>query len=409
MDYNQIHTYFQEQKAWTEDFLKSLLEIPSESGDEQNAQDYLYKRLDELDAHCKLVPISNDIKQHPDYADPVKGLDYQGRCNILLEKKGTGGKVIVLNSHFDVVPPSPGQDVPYTPTLGADGKIYARGACDAKGQIAAMVLLVKAACELSPLKHTILCHMVVEEEFGGNGTLAMLEACKGLQADALINMEPTNLQPQTSIRGAVWFDMRFSGTAGHAGSAGNTQSAIYKAIAAIELLKKYHADLLMRSKDYGLFADIDNPMPLTIGEFQAGVWPAMVPSSARFRGVLGFLPNTNKDAVMQEIRELLTRPENAWISEGMRLNFCYRHNAVEIPPEHWLAEGIAAACTCCGISGDFGAMTASSDAVFYQERGIPSMAFGPGRISDAHSCHECIAVEDILKAAEILYAFFVDL
>ncbi len=402
---NELTTYFENQRQWVTDFLDSLLRIPSESGSEQRAEAFLYGELRKLGANCELSPIKHDLARHNEYSDTVKGLSYGGRSNISLTKAGTGGKTIALNSHFDVVPPSPGQTDAYTPKLDEDGYVHARGACDAKGQLAAMALVVKAASELPPLGNTVVCHMVVEEELGGNGTLAILENAPDFSADALINMEPTDIQLKPSIRGAVWFDMLFTGQAGHAGSAGNTQSSVYSAMAAIDALKAYHAELLEQSKDYGLFKGAANPMPLTIGQFQAGVWPSMVPGEARIRGVLGFLPNKTRESVMRDIRELFLREENRWFGEKAQIHFDYRHNAVETDVEHWLVKGMQQACAQNGLSPVLSAMTASTDAVFYSDRGIPCMAFGPGKIEDAHSSHEKISISDIIKAAQTLYTF----
>lgn len=400
------YMYFESQREWVEKLLMELLSIRSESGDEQEAVEYMHGIAQDLGAEVELVPISGDIAEDPEYSDPVKGLKYVGRYNLSVEKAGAGGKVIAINSHLDVVPPSPGQIDPYSPQIDCKGFICARGACDAKGQIAVMALVLKAACELPQLKNSIVCHMVIEEELGGNGTLALLRAKPDFTADALINMEPTDLALCTSIRGAVWFDMTFTGATGHAGSAANTESAMDKAIAAIALLKDYHAELYERSKDYGLFKGMNNPMPLTIGEFQSGVWPSMVPGSARIAGLIGILPNVTKADVMRDLKELFSRPENKWISEeGMSLHFPYRHNAVELPTDHAFARGMMDAMTQCGLESTPRAMTASTDAIFYQELGIPSLAFGPGRLADAHSCHERIAVNDIVKAAEVIYRF----
>ena len=387
------------------ELLTGLLKIKSESGAEQEAVAYMHEALKRAGADTELVPIPCDIIADAEYSDPVKGLDYTNRYNLCAQKTGTGGKTIAINSHLDVVPPSPGQTDPYHPRLDEDGYIYARGACDAKGQIAAMALVLKAACELPKLKNSIVCHMVAEEELGGNGTLALLRAKPDFTADALINMEPTDLALFTSIRGAVWFDMTFTGEAGHAGSAANTVSAMDKAIAAIALLKDYHARLYERSKDYGLFKGLNNPMPLTIGEFQSGVWPSMVPGSARITGLTGILPNTTKAEVMKELHELFEKPENSWIGRGMSIHFPYRHNAVELPTGHPFARGMMDAMAKCALDPQPRAMTASTDAIFYQERGIPSLAFGPGKLADAHSRHERIAVEDIIKAAEAIYLF----
>lgn len=405
MEQAQIHSYFESQRVWLTQFFSELLSIPSESGNEAAAQLFLYTQLQKLGLHCELQPISNTLRTHTDYSFPVRDLDYTGRSNLVLRQEGTG-KHMALNTHIDVVPPSPGQKNPYVPQIDQDGIVWARGACDAKGQVAAMALLFKAAHDLPSCGNALTGHIVVEEEYGGNGTLAVLEQEPTFTADVLVNLEPTDLLLSPSIRGAVWFDITFPGVAGHAGSSKNTVSATDKAIAAISLLKEYHRSLLERSKDYGLFFGMDNPMPLTIGLFQAGVWPAMVPGEARIAGVLGFLPNMTKDAVMEQIHALFSKPENRWIADGAKIEFVYRHNAVETSPEHPVVQQLRAACRACGADDTLTAMTASSDGIFYQEHGIPAIAFGPGRISDAHSCHENVRLEDILRAAEILYTFY---
>lgn len=401
----KIYRYFVDNYKWVEKLLIGMLKIPSVSGKEQAVQDYIFKELSKIGAICKNIPASDKILSHTEYSDPVKNLTYEGRSNLWVEVPGKGKKTIVLNSHMDVVPPAPNQVDPYLPYYNSGGYLCARGACDAKGQIAAMALLIKAAVEMGPLENRIIGHIVIEEEIGGNGTLAILEACPGFHADALINMEPTNLRLHTSIRGAVWFDIQFAGTAGHAGSVTNTQSAIDKAIAAIELLKRYHAELYEKSKNYGLFKGVQSSMPLTIGEFHAGEWPSMVPGSARISGVIGILPNVTKWQVMEDIKRLFDREENHWIRDGMQIHFPYRHNGVELPTDHPLALSMMDAMAQCGLNTAPQAMTASTDAVYYHEMGIPSLAFGPGKLSDAHSAHECISINDVVKAAEVLYRY----
>jgi len=408
MNEEQIRAYFASQRQWVTQFLTGLLAIPSESGDERRAQEYLLAQFQQIEGlACICEPVHNSIKEDPEYSFPVRDLDYTGRGNLIVRKKGqAGGRTLSLNTHVDVVPPSAGQARPYEPRLDGRGMVWARGACDAKGQVAALALLLKAAAEHPNQKNSIVAHVVLEEELGGNGTLAALRSSPDFTADAMVNLEPTDLRVSPSIRGAVWFDMTFTGIAGHAGSSKNTFSATDKAIAAVALMKAYHRELLERSRGCGLFAGIDNPMPLTIGIFQAGVWPAMVPGEARIAGVLGFLPNMTKQKVMGEIRALFDREENRWISDGMHIDFVYRHNAVETPAGHWLTRGMSQACERCGVDGTPVAMTASSDAVYYFERGIPALAFGPGKIPDAHSSHECVAIDDVLRAGEILYTFY---
>ncbi len=401
--------YLRSQKEWLESFLYEMLSIPSVSGEEGDVQKFIYNTLEDLEINCELISINNDIKDDPEYSYPVKDLDYNNRVNIKAVKGDGRGKVIVINSHVDVVPPSTGQEAAFSPRMDGKGNVYARGACDAKGQIAAMVLLLKAACEYKKLKHDIICHFVIEEEFGGNGTLAMLRNKKDFKPDAMINMEPTNLRLMPSIRGAVWFEMRFTGKSGHAGDVSNTENAIFKAIRAVEILKEYHAKLLEASKDYGLFSGIKNPMPLTIGKFLSGVWPSMVPNESRISGVIGFLPNITRKELINGLKNEFNKDENHWLTEGMELSFPYRHNAVETPTSHWFTQGMSAASKECGIDYLPAAMTASTDAVFYSDKGIPSIVFGPGELKYAHSVEEHIRIDDILKSVEVIFTFIDEL
>jgi acetylornithine deacetylase/succinyl-diaminopimelate desuccinylase-like protein len=51
-------------------------------------------------------------------------------------------------------------------------------------------------------------------------------------------------------------------------------------------------------------------------------------------------------------------------------------------------------------------MPASSDAWFYSNQlKIPTLTFGPGKLTDAHTSHEMISVADIKRASDILATF----
>ena len=162
------------------------------------------------------IPLSNALREDEDYADPVPGIEYDGRSNLRVRVAGTGGgRSLLFNTHLDVVPASQGQEQPFDPRVKAD-RVHGRGACDAKGQVATLFTRLLAAQRLGvKLNGDVLAHLVVEEEVGGNGTLAMVR--RGEQADGCIVMEPTDLRILSSVRGAVWF--RVTAPAGRATAA----------------------------------------------------------------------------------------------------------------------------------------------------------------------------------------------
>ncbi len=388
----------------TRRLLSELIEYRSTDGDEGPVMKYIHERMQEVADEVEFVEVTEAIKDDPDYSYPIR-LEYGDRSNVRVVKKGTdGGKTLLLNTHLDVVPPSSGHVQPFNARV-EDGVMYGRGACDAKGQVATIWLLLRLLKELDvELAGDIIVHLVIEEEIGGNGTVAMVR--RGESADACIVMEPTDFVILPQVRGAVWFEATTYGQAGHSGS-GGTVSALLKAIDVIQLFTDYHDRILAESRGkYPLFDEFENPMPLTIGQLEAGDWPAQAPQQAVFRGVLGLLPDRTKEQVMEEMRACVTQSGDDWLAENFEIDFTYRHDANVIEPDHPLVLALQEAVRAEGRPGDVSAMTASCDAWMYNNQlEIPTVVFGPGSLGVAHSDREQIALQDLLGAAQALVRF----
>jgi len=387
-----------------ERLLCDLIRVPSLPGREGDAVECAAKWFDGV-AEVERIPLSNDLRADADYADPVPDLEYEGRANLRLRVPGVNrGRSLLFNTHLDVVPASEGQERPFDPVVEG-GSVRGRGACDAKGQAATIFAALAALQRLRiRLDGDLIAHLVVEEEVGGNGTLAM--ARRGEHADACIVMEPTELRILSSVRGAVWFRVTCTGKPGHSGRAGDTVSALKMAVRAMEILERYHARLLASSRGIPLFDQHPNPMPITFGKLHAGNWPASAPALAVMEGVLGLLPNKTRYQVMAEMKQAILDEADDWFRDHFQIEFMYRHDSHVLDPCHPLASGLAASCRQAGLSGEIGAMTASCDSWFYNNQlKIPTVVFGPGSLSVAHSREEHIRVDDICSAAVSLVGF----
>ena len=385
----------------TQRFLCDLIRFESTPGNEHAAMLFCEKEFAKVGVTVEKVPLFDALKNDPDYSTPVPNIKYDGRFNLRLIRKGQGGgRKLLLNAHTDVVPASEGMPDAYRPRV-ENGVVFGRGACDDKGQVALLYLLFKALdAGKVKLAGDVVAHVVVEEENGGNGSLAM--ARTGEKADGCVVLEATEGKLFTSIRGAVWFRIVFHGKAGHSGQAGQTKSALLIARDAMALLEKYHAELLAASRGLPLFDPFPNPMPITFGKLQAGNWPAAAPSRAELEGVLGLLPNKTKEQVVEGIRQAL-EPLGA---SNFELSFMYRHDSSVVDPNHPLPQTLLAAAGQAGHPLAVSAMTASCDAWFYNNQlGIPTVVYGPGTLKVAHSKDEQIAMSEIAAAAEILTTF----
>ena len=137
--------------------------------------------------------------------DRPTGLDaattYRGRANLVLRVPGQGRGVLAFNAHVDVV-------APYIAPRAEGDAVFGRGACDDKGQVAAMLLALDLIEEarrrgIEPAAD-LLFEFVVDEESGGNGSLS-LALDRRFACDAMVVMEPTDLAVHPANRGAVWY------------------------------------------------------------------------------------------------------------------------------------------------------------------------------------------------------------
>lgn len=403
LDRNALRDALQARQEETTELLCDLIRIPSVPGHEGPVATLLAERLEGLVDAVELLPVTEEIRHDPDFSYPLRGLEYGERCNVRAVRRGRGGGgSLLLNTHLDVVPPSATQERAFEPQV-RDGMVFGRGACDAKGQLATAWAMLAALADLGvELPGDLILHLVIEEEVGGNGTLALVR--RGEAADAAIVLEPSECVILPQIRGAVWFETVIYGQSGHSGQPGGTVSALLEAICAIEAFTAYHARCIAESRGkYPLFDQFENPAPLTVGQLVAGDWPAQAPQRAVLKGVLGVLPDRTKEQVMQEMRQALREAGDPWLAEHFDMDFTYRHDASVIPPDHPLVQALSAACAAAGQPTRVSAMTASCDAWLYNNQlGIPTVVFGPGSLGVAHSDAEHIAVREVLMGAQVL-------
>jgi len=390
-------------------FLKDLIAIPSLSGAEQGAMDFVAEAFGPL-GRVDRVPLGEWIRQDEHFSDPIEGITYEGRSNVRVTLGGAGeAHSLIINTHVDVVPAGENQPHAFAP-YERDGRIFGRGACDAKGQVAAIWLAMAALRRMSlELPGRLIVHLVVEEENGGNGTLAMIRRAPRLdrQAEGCIVMEPTELAVCPSVRGAVWFRVDCFARPGHPGRAGRDASALDKARRVMEIMQRYHDKLLDESRHVAMFEKFDDPMPLVIGSLHAGDWPAAAPAKAVMQGILGMLPNTDCRKVMEQLTEAIQTEAHLRRGEDFEIRFLYRHDPMVTPTAHPLVACLEASVTRAGVPCRIEALTASCDSWLYNNvLGIPTVVFGAGSLSCAHGDDEHLPIDQLAAAARALVHVF---
>ena len=390
-------------------FLDTLIRFDSLPGQEGPAMEWLYDQFKDSADECEKFVIPEDIVDDPDYSYTLGKLSYTGRPNIRVALKGDGtGKSVIFNAHTDVVPPSDGQERPFEPFV-EDGRMFGRGTSDDKCNIAVMWMMLKAMKKLNMRpKGDVIFHIVVEEEIGGNGTLAFVRS--GEKADCCITVDGGDTgQIYTSIRGAVWFTCTCYGKAGHSGKFGASVSALKIAIEAMDIMEEYHSDLLAETHhDDPYFERIVNPMPVTFGQLEAGDWPAMAPQKAVFKGVFGLL-TTPKEEVMAQITERLKIRGSDWLRDHFDIAFEYRHDTSIIDPDDKFVKLLKGSFETMGVKAETTAIPASSDTWFYSNlAGIPTVMTGCGDGGTAHTSTEHVTLSNLAVESAVMIQFICD-
>ncbi len=232
----EIKQYIEEHKERLLNELFELLRFPSVSADPKYKADVL-----------KTAEYTAD-KLREAGADNVEVCPTAGYPIVYGEKIIDSTKPTVLvYGHYDVQPPDPlelWKTPPFEPTV-RDGKIYARGACDDKGQF---YMHVKAF-ELMMRTNTLPCNIKFmiegEEEVGSNNLgIFVKENKERLKADvvlisdtSMLSMETPSLE--TGLRGLSYLEVEVVGpnrdlhSGVYGGAVANPATILAKMIASL--------------------------------------------------------------------------------------------------------------------------------------------------------------------------------
>ena len=388
---------------WAQELLCRLIALRSTTGAEGGVQDYLGSVLSDLGFPVRRAPIDESIVHDPDHTLVPGHESYQGRPNLIVHLPGTGGgRSAILNTHTDVVP---GPDGMFSPRIEG-GTIQGRGACDAKGQVVTILLALSALKDLGlGLNGDVQAQFVIEEEAGGNGSLAAILG--GNRADVAIVLEPTGLTARSANRGAVWFKLGVTGRSVHMGRYREGVSAVDELVGLLPVLKEYEAFLRAASRGQAGFPDDPSPVVVNVGRIRGGDWPSTVPGECVVEGGVAFLPNRTIPEILDEISARLDAKAGAWARKHYVFERAgLRNEAFVTPPDHpavRLFRRVAEATA--GRQGLEGWDASCDGRLFFHRGGMPTLVFGAGDLCYAHSSIEQVRMNDILVAAGTIARF----
>jgi acetylornithine deacetylase len=309
-----------------------LLSIPSSTGAESPVVDFVARWLVARDWNVTVQEVS------------------PGRGNVWASR---GGGAVTLSTHLDTVPP-------YVKPELRDGRLYGRGACDAKGIAAAMLAAADALAASGEERLDLL--LVVGEEKGSDGA----RAANNLPTTSryLVNGEPTESKLASGAKGSLRVTVRTRGREAHSAYPHLGESAIEPMLALLPTLRA-----LSLPHDPALGATTIN-----IGTIRGGTEANIIPGQAEAELMIRLVTD------VAPVRSAIER----WADGRAEVEF-----GSHIPAQRFH--------TVPGF--EVAAVAYTSDIPLLGRWGTP-LLFGPGSIHVAHTPDEYVEVAELRASVE---------
>jgi acetylornithine deacetylase len=316
---------------------RQLIDIPSLSENEGEVGRFLASLLGGLGYRVELQEVID------------------GRSNVFARSADAPARV-VLSTHMDTVPP-------HIASSEDDDYIYGRGACDAKGIIAAQIVAAEKLRAAGAEGFGLL--FTIEEELGSLGARAANTHPAAAECRYLINGEPTDNKLAVGSKGSLRVRLKTEGRAAHSAYPERGHSAIET---MLDVLADVRAHAWPSDEFFG-------KTTCNIGTIAGGTRTNVIPAAAQAE--LHFRLVTDSKVVKEMLeRAVAGRAEIEHMSSAEPV----RMHAVE------------------GFEQQVVRFT--TDIPYLSNWGKP-LLLGPGSIFDAHTAHERVSKRELEEAVEL--------
>ena len=314
---------------------RALVDIPSVSGDEGEISAFVASLLERLGYRVELQEAA------------------PGRSNVIA--RTAAAPRVVFASHLDTVPP-------FVPSSEDADHVYGRGACDAKGIVAAQIAAAeRLRAERGGHKAVGLLY-VVDEEAGSLGAKVANGHAAATGVDYVVVGEPTENRLATGCMGSLRLSLATAGIAAHSAYPERGSSAI---LALLDVLTDLRAVAWPADPFFGVTT-------CNIGTIGGGSRANVVPDAAQTE--LHFrlaIPSAGVLRHLQEVVRGRASIEVHTVTEPVRLT--------ELP------------------GFDACVVRYTTDAPHLSRWGAP-LVLGPGTILEAHTQHEKVPKAELRAA-----------
>src|ERR1700722_16931495 len=310
-----------------------------------------------------------------------------GRANVVGRIDNGEGPCFAFNSHIDTVP---------FRLTERDGKLFGRGACDAKGPIVAMAEAGRLlALQRDHWRGTLIMMFVADEEINGGGSRAL--AKQGPTPDLIVIGEPTNNAVFAAHKGCLRPLVRAKGKAAHSG---RPELGVNAILAASQLMSLFDArDRELRRLHHPLVGHAS----LSVTRIAGGIGDNVIPEICEMVLDRRLLPGETLDDAMDDLHGLLDRAKREHGVDTEIAAIRTKAGSAETALDEPLVRDAVAISRAHGVTfPQPGGLTGGCDLVHFHDVGAVGIVLGPGSLDVAHQ-PDVYVRKDGLACAALIY------
>lgn len=317
-----------------------------------------------------------------------------GRPNLVASvRRGSSSRHLLLEAHTDTVGTAGMTIAPFGGGI-RNGRLFGRGACDAKGPLAAYLEAFRWVIESDlPFDGRLSLAACMGEEDGCHGAQHLIRG--GFGADAAIVAEPTALRLVNAHKGALWWRCTLRGKAGHGAEPAVGINAISRMARVLGMIENELIPSLQERPDPVLGSPT-----LNVGTISGGQKINIIPDECAIEIDRRLVSDEDPDEILKDfgrrVAALAIPEHDVTIEQVQRMLSFSTH--IEQP----IVRAMSLALEELGESPLPTSVNYCSDAGEFAAAGVPSIVFGPGDIRQAHTADESVDLLELRRAVPIL-------
>lgn len=327
------------------------------------------------------------------------------RPNVIITLDSGSDITLLLESHFDIVPPGPNWTYPPFKLTVKDGKAYGRGTADNKSGIAAAIGAMRQL-RMEDMDINLKLIAGVDEEIGGRYGVDYVLTDYGLKGDAALVVDAGLERLYLGASGVLWGTITIEGKQGHAGYPFKARNAINEAIKMVEALEPYRTSV--EEKTSFLNAPPEAPREHVWGRFsvtmiKGGEKENVIPGTCEIRFDRRLLPEEPIEEAEEELGNFF---QDAVEKTGCKatLEITNKLPGYHTSKDTIFVQTVADALNeTLGESLPYAAELGGNDGSFFAKNNIPVICFGTIRADTCyHGIDEFVHLKDLQTVKDLI-------